>query len=91
MDSRQLIKQIMVPLDRKGAHDDGDEFRGIILWSISGEALCRVIQRSLVERVDRVVRENQCSFPKLCIQVCGPSMHSQDGAKRKRHGDLHTQ
>ena len=58
------LKQILVPLYKKGAYDVCDNFRGIALLSIPGKVFRRVIQGRLKEKANRALRENQCGFRK---------------------------
>ena len=58
------VKQLTIPLHKKGAHDQCDNFRGIALLSVPGKVFCRVIQRRLAESGDQLLRENQCGFRK---------------------------
>ena len=39
------VKQLTIPLHKKGAHDHCDNFRSIALLSIPGKVFCRVIQK----------------------------------------------
>ena len=67
------MKQLTIPLHKKGAHDLRDNFRGIALLSIPGKVFCRVIQKRLAERGNQFLRESQCGFRKGCgciDQVC---------------------
>ena len=58
------VKQLTIPLHKKGAHDHCDNFRGIALLSVPGKVFCRVIQKRLAERDGQLLRENQCGFRK---------------------------
>ena len=58
------VKQLTIPLHKKGAHDHCDNFRGIALLSIPGKIFCRVIQKRLAERGNQLLRESQCGFRK---------------------------
>ena len=58
------VKQLTIPLHKKGAHDHCDNFRGIALLSIPGKVFCRVIQKRLAERGNQLLRESQCGFRK---------------------------
>ena len=58
------LKQIVVPLHKKGAYDVCDNFRGIALLSVPGKVFCQVIQNRLKEKANRALRENQCGFRK---------------------------
>ena len=57
-------KQLVIPLHKKGAYDDCDNFRGIALLSVPGKVFCRVIQCRLKEKANQMLRENQCGFRK---------------------------
>ena len=57
-------KQLVIPLHKKGAYDDCDNFRGIALLSVPGKVFCRVIQSRLKEKANQMLRENQCGFRK---------------------------
>ena len=41
------MKQLTIPLHKKGAHDHCDNFRGIALLSVPGKVFCSVIQERL--------------------------------------------
>ena len=57
-------KQLVIPLHKKGAYDDCDNFKGIALLSVPGKVFCRVIQCKLKEKANQMLRENQCGFRK---------------------------
>ena len=56
------VKQLMIPLHKKGAFDKCDNFRGIALLSVPGKVFCKVVRRRLAERAELLLRENQCGF-----------------------------
>ena len=56
------VKQLTIPLHKKGSMQDCDNYRGIALLSVSGKVFCRVIQRRLAKRTEQMLRENQCGF-----------------------------
>ena len=60
------MKQLTIPLHKKGAHNLCDNLRGIALLSIPGKVFCRVIQKRLAERGNQFLRESQCGFRKGC-------------------------
>ena len=51
------VKQLTIPLHKKGAHEHCDKFRGIALLSVPGKVFCRVIQKRLAERSSQLLRE----------------------------------
>jgi len=57
-------KQLTIPLHKKGSYQDCDNYRGIALLSVPGKVFCRVIQSRMADRVNRVLRDNQCGFRK---------------------------
>ena len=59
---RDWLEQVTNPLHKKGCLQDCDNYRGIMLLSVPGKELGRVVQRSLVERAEVILRENQCGF-----------------------------
>ena len=58
------LRQLTVPLHKKGSTQDCDNYRGIALLSVPGKVFCRVIQRRLAERAEHLLRESQCGFRK---------------------------
>ena len=58
------LKQLVVPLHKKGPTRDCDNYRGIALLSVPGKVFCRVIQARLAERAEHLLREGQCGFRK---------------------------
>ena len=56
------VKQLTIPLHKKGAHNHCDNFRGIALLSVPGKVFCKVIQKRLAERDNMLLRESQCGF-----------------------------
>ena len=56
------VKQLTIPLHKKGSVQDCDNYRGIALLSVPGKVFCRVIQRRLAKRAEQMLRENQCGF-----------------------------
>ena len=58
------MKQIIVPLHKRGAYNECDNFRGIALFSIPGKVFRRVIQNRMKKRVDSLLRESQYGFRK---------------------------
>ena len=58
------LKQLVVPLHKKGPTRDCDNYRGIALLSVLGKVFCRVIQARLVEKAEHLLREGQCGFRK---------------------------
>ena len=54
--------QLTIPLHKKGSYDDCDNFRGIALLSVPGKVFCRFLQNRMKEKVNRMLRENQCGF-----------------------------
>ena len=60
------MKQLTIPLHKKGAHNLCDNLRGIALLGIPGKVFCRVIQKRLAERGNQFLRESQCGFRKGC-------------------------
>ena len=56
------VKQLTIPLHKKGSMQDCDNYRGIALLSVPGKVFCRVIQRRLAKRAEKMLRENQCGF-----------------------------
>ena len=56
------VKQLTIPLHKKGSMQDCDNYRGIALLSVPGKVFCRVIQRRLAKRAEQMLRENQCGF-----------------------------
>ena len=63
------VKQLTIPLHKKGSYQECDNYRGIALLSVPGKVFCRVIQRRLAERAEQQLRESQCGFRKgrACI------------------------
>ena len=57
-------KQLDIPLHKKGSFQDCDNYRGIALLSVPGKVFCKVIQSRMADRVNQVLRENQCGFRK---------------------------
>ena len=45
-----LVKQMTIPLHKKGAHDHCDKLRSIAMLSVSGKVFCSVTQRKLALR-----------------------------------------
>ena len=58
------LKQLTIPLYKKGSTQDCDNYRGIALLSVPGKVFCRVVQMRLAERAEQLLRENQCGFRK---------------------------
>ena len=58
------MKQLTVPLHKKGPTKDCDNYRGIALLSVPGKVFCRVVQMRLAERAEKLLRESQCGFRK---------------------------
>ena len=58
------VKQLTIPLHKKGSYQECDNYRGIALLSVPGKVFCRVIQRRLAERAEQQLRESQCGFRK---------------------------
>ena len=58
------MKQLTIPLHKKGTHDQCDNFRGIAQLSVPGKVFCKVIQGRLAKSSDQLLRENQFSFRK---------------------------
>ena len=56
------VKQLTIPLHKKGSYQECDNYRGIALLSVPGKVFCRVIQRRLAERAEQQLRESQCGF-----------------------------
>ena len=56
------VKQLTIPLHKKGAQDHCDNFRGIAPLSVPGKVFCSVIQKRLADRGCQLLRENQCGF-----------------------------
>ena len=56
------VKQLTIPLHKKGAHNHCDNFRGIAPLSVRGKIFCSVIQKRLAEGGYQLLRENQCGF-----------------------------
>ena len=56
------LKQLTVPIHKKGSYDDCDNYRGIALLSVPGKVLCKVIQNRLKKVAESTLRENQCGF-----------------------------
>ena len=54
--------QLTIPLHKKGSYDGCDNFRGIALLSVPGKVFCRFLQNRMKEKVNRMLRENQCGF-----------------------------
>ena len=48
-------KQLTIPLHKKGAYDDCDNFRGIALLSVPGKVFCKVIQCRLKEKANQML------------------------------------
>ena len=51
------LKQLVVPLHKKGPTRDCDNYRGIALLSVPGKVFCRVIQARLAEKPEHLLRE----------------------------------
>ena len=58
------VKQLTVPMHKKGSLKECDNFRGIALLSVSGKIFGRVIQTRFTEREEQVLRTEQCGFHK---------------------------
>ena len=58
------LKQLTVPLHKKGPTKDCENYRGIALLSVPGKVFCRVVQMRLAERAEKLLRESQCGFRK---------------------------
>ena len=58
------VKQLTVPLHKKGSLKECDNFRGIALLSVPGKVFGWVIQTRLAERAEQVLRTEQCGFRK---------------------------
>ena len=56
------VKQLMIPLHKKGAFDRCDKFRGIALLSVSGKVFGKTIYWRLAQRAELLLRETQCGF-----------------------------
>ena len=59
------LRQLAIPLHKKGPIQDCDNYRDIALLSVPGNVFCRVIQRSLVEKDEHLLGESQCGFHKV--------------------------
>jgi hypothetical protein len=57
-------KAIIIPIHKKGDRQECGNSRGISLLSVPGKVFARVILNRIAERVDGVLRENQCGFRK---------------------------
>ena len=62
--SEDWVKQLTVPLHKKGSVKVCDNYRGIALLSVPGKVFCRVIQMRLAQRAEQVLRTEQCGFRK---------------------------
>ena len=58
------LRQLTVPLHKKGPIQDCDNYRGIALLSVPGKVFCRVIQRRLAQRAEHLLRESECGVRK---------------------------
>ena len=58
------MRQLTIPLHKKGSYQEGDNYRGIALVSVPGKVFCSVIQRRLAKRAKELLRESQCGFHK---------------------------
>ena len=56
------VKQLTIPLHKKGAFDWRDNFRGIALLSVPGKVFGKIIQRRLAQITELFLREIQCGF-----------------------------
>jgi hypothetical protein len=57
-------KAIIIPIHKKGDRKVCDNTRGISLLSVPGKVFTRVILNRMNEKVDELLRENQCGFRK---------------------------
>ena len=53
------VKQLTIPLHKKGCVQDCDNYKGIALLSVPGKVFCIVIQRRLAKRAEQMLKENQ--------------------------------
>ena len=49
------VKQLTIPLHKKGPFHDCDNFRGIALFSVPGKVLCKVTQERVADRVEKML------------------------------------
>ena len=61
---KDWVRQVVIPLHKKGSRLVCDNYRGISLLSVPGKVLCKVLQRRFVDKVDWCLRESQCGFRK---------------------------
>ena len=61
---KDWVKQVVVPIHKKGSKLCCDNHRGISLLSVPGKGLCKVLQRRLSTKVDEYLMESQCGFRK---------------------------
>ena len=57
-------KAVIIPIHKKGSRQECDNTRGISLLSVPGKVFSRVILNRMTEKVNGVLRENQCGFRK---------------------------
>ena len=58
------LRQLTIPLHKKGSALECDNYRGIALLRVSRKVFCRVVQMRQAQRAEQVLRENQRGFHK---------------------------
>ena len=58
------VKQLTVPMHKKGSSKVCGNYRGIALLSVPRKVFCHVIEMRVAERAEEVLRTEQCGFCK---------------------------
>ena len=57
-------KAVIIPIHKRGSRQECDNTRGISLLGLPGKVFSRVILNRMTEKVNGILRENQCGFRK---------------------------
>ena len=61
---KEWVRQVVVPIHKKGSKLLCDNYRGISLLSVPGKVMCKVLQNRLSTKVDEYLMESQSGFRK---------------------------
>ena len=61
---KDWVRQVVVPIHKKGSKLLCDNYRGISLLSVPGKVMCKVLQNRLSTKVDEYLMESQSGFRK---------------------------